>query len=102
MVEITEIVVDDDVPITTRYPRRVTKRRPRRNPTIAYVVEKFYQMTPGQSFFIAGATTRDMSSIYRALQADGIGFVSRTMESDPIYQEAGVRVWRQHGEADEL
>lgn len=100
MIEIGEIRVDDGVPVNRPAPRK--RNRPYRNPTVIKVLEKFAEMTPGQSFFVPGATKRDLDFLRRPLTREGFGYTMRYVECDEIYQTSGVRVWRQHGEYDEL
>lgn len=99
MREIGEIVVDDDVPM-----RRVgeTRKRKLRNPTLVKVVDKFAAMRPGQSFFVPGVTKKQMDFIRKPLNAEGLGHTMREVDCDEIYQQPGVRVWRLHGEYDQL
>lgn len=101
MLEINEIVVDDDVPLARATPARKRRRGPR-NPTVAFVVDRFARMKPGQSFFVPDIQVKDLAFLRRPFHAAGLGFTMRRVECDEIYQTAGVRVWRQPGEADEL
>lgn len=100
MVEIRDITVDDGVPVKRAAPRQ--RKQKLRNPVVAKVVDAFAAMKPGQSFFVAGASKRDMDFLRKPFIRAGLGYTMREVECDEIYQTAGVRTWRQHGEYDEL
>lgn len=95
-----KVRVDDDVPM--QRPEPLTRRSKRRDPVIVEMIEKFKLMAPGQSFFVEGANKRDVDKLRKPFLQAGLGYVSREVECDEIYQTAGVRVWRLFGEYDEL
>lgn len=99
MIDIENFRVDDGVPV-----RRSGRKAPRRyrSPELARIVEKFREMRPGQSFFVAGATKKDLDFLRRPFNEEGLGYTIRKIKCDEIYRTSGVRVWRQYGEYDEL
>lgn len=95
-----EIKPDNGVPVK-RAPK--SSGRPRlRDPVIESLVDKFAAMAPGQSFFVQGASKKELDFLRKPIVRRGLGYTMREVECDEIYQTAGVRVWRQHGEYDEL
>lgn len=99
-VDISSLAVDEGVPMTRPAKRQAVRHR--RNPVIEQAVEKFKNMRPGQSFFVPGASKRDVDKLRKPFIQAGLGYASRQVDCDEIYQTAGVRVWRLHGEYDEL
>lgn len=73
-----------------------------RNPQIEAYVTKLCDMRIGQSCFFEGIKRADLEFLRRPALAAGINLTIREMTRDPIYQSAGVRVWREYGEYDEL
>lgn len=69
---------------------------------IKVILHKFAHMLPGQSFFMADCTRADVEFIRRPAQAMGLGITIVQVEVDEIYQQPGVRIWREEGEFDEL
>lgn len=92
---------DDNVPV-----RRVAlpdrKRGRRADPRVQAYVDKFVRFRPGQSFFVEGVEPADLDFLRKPFARAGVGVVIRRVERDEIYGVAGVRVWRQAGEYDEL
>lgn len=82
-------------------PREKTKKRSR-SPRIQGYIEKFAAFKPGDSFFVAGVTRKDMEFLRAPFRDAGLGMLMRELERDEVYGVAGVRVWRQPGEYDEL
>lgn len=77
------------------------KRGRKTNPDLLTEVEAFKQLAVGQSFFLAGKTAADMEYLRRPVKAAGVGITIRNVENDPVHKTSGVRIWRQHGKADE-
>lgn len=100
MIDVTNAPIDSGVPQTRAKPKQ--RRVPLKNPVAAAVVDKFADMEPGQSFFVAGAVKKDVDFLRRPLTQAGFGYAMREVDCDEIYQTQGVRIWRQHGEFDEL
>ena len=69
---------------------------------IDVIVRKFIAMKPGESFFIADVEPGDVEFLRRPALAAGCGITIRRVEHDEIYLQAGVRIWREEGEYDEL
>jgi hypothetical protein len=69
---------------------------------IAVIVRKFIAMKPGESFFIADIGTGDVEWLRRPVVAEGCGIKILRVELDEIYQQPGVRIWREEGAYDEL
>lgn len=91
------------IPDTGVQPSKLPPERKTRtfDPRIQEYVEQFAAFKVGQSFFVEGASRRDLEFVRRPFMAVGLGVVMREVECDEIYGSAGVRVWRQHGEYDE-
>lgn len=66
------------------------------------VIAKFKGMVIGHSFFIADVERADMEWLRRPMMAEGVGIKMVRVECDEIYQQPGVRIWRQEGSYDEL
>lgn len=69
---------------------------------VAALVKKFAAFKPGQSFFVPNVALKDVEYLRRPFKREGLGAVFRRVERDEIYQQPGVRVWRQLGEYDEI
>ena len=69
---------------------------------VKVIVNKFIAMKPGESFFIADVEPDDVEFLRRPAVAAGCGITIRHVELDEIYQQPGVRIWREEGEYDEL
>lgn len=69
---------------------------------IAVLVDKFVRMKPGQSFFIPDVSRADVEFLRRPVVRIGCGIKIIQVESDEIYFQPGVRIWREEGEYDEL
>lgn len=69
---------------------------------INVLVQKIVRMRPGESFFIADVQPGDVEFLRRPVLATGCGLMIRRVELDEIYQQPGVRIWREEGEYDEL
>lgn len=69
---------------------------------MASYVDQFKRYKIGQSFFVPGATVADLNFLRRPFKRAGLGATFRRVERDEIYQQAGVRVWREFGEYDDL
>lgn len=78
------------------------RRKRRLSPEAQALVERFKDMLPGQSFFVPGVKQADMVFLRRLFAREGLGYSIHEMSCDEIYQTSGVRVWREHGEYDEL
>lgn len=72
------------------------------NAQVTTLVNKVKAMVIGHSFFVEGVDREDMEFLRRPLVKLGVGVSIRRIERDEIYQAAGVRVWREEGEYDEL
>lgn len=66
------------------------------------LMDKFVRMLPGQSFFVADVTVKDMAFMRRPAMVAGCGIRIVNVECDEIYQQQGVRVWRELGTYDDL
>lgn len=83
--------------------RRPTTAKGRtRDPKIAAYVDKLCRMRIGDSCFFAGLKPKDVEFLRRPAVTAGIGLTIREVEVDEIHLTAGVRVWRERGEYDEL
>jgi hypothetical protein len=69
---------------------------------IKVLIDKFVRMKPGQSFFIADVTRIDVEFLRRPVVKIGCGIKIIQVESDEIYFQPGVRIWREEGAYDEL
>lgn len=73
------------------------------DPVVAAYVEQFKDFRPGvDSFFVAGAVSKDLEFLRKPFTRAGLGLLIRRVEFDEIYQTAGVRVFRLAGEYDEI
>jgi hypothetical protein len=93
-----EIKADDGVPL--KRPAR-SPGRPRSTRLQGYV-NKVATMRVGQSFFVEGVKRAHLEFLRKPCVTAGVNLTIREVELDEIYQTAGVRVWREHGEYDEL
>lgn len=66
------------------------------------LADDFKQLPPGGSFFVPGVKPHDLISLRRAVRSRNVGISIRSVNPDPKYGKAGVRVWRLKGEYDEL
>lgn len=69
---------------------------------IEVIIKKFIAMKPGDSFFIADVETGDVEFLRRPVLAAGCNIKILRVELDEIYQQAGVRIWREEGAYDDL
>lgn len=79
----------------------VSRGRPRSSSVHGYV-GKIAAMKVGHSFFVEGAKRSDIEFLRRPCASDGLKVTIRQVANDEIYGVAGVRVWREAGEFDEL
>lgn len=80
---------------------------PRRGRTVssdvAAYVERFKHFRAGKdSFFVEGATAKDLEFLRRPVTRAGMGILIRQVECDKIHGVAGVRVWRLAGSYDDI
>lgn len=66
------------------------------------LIDKFVRMLPGQSFFIADVERADVEFLRRPVVKLGVGISIHEVDVDEIYQQRGVRIWREEGAFDEL
>lgn len=66
------------------------------------LIEKVIRMPVGASFFVPEATRPDMEFLRRPVMRAGCGIRIAQVALDEIYQQPGVRVWREEGQYDEL
>jgi len=66
------------------------------------VVNAIVKMKPGDSFFVEGASRRDLETYRKPVMALGANIEIMDVLSDEIYQLPGVRCWRRAGIIDEL
>lgn len=66
------------------------------------LIDKVIRMPIGASFFVPEATRLDMEFLRRPVLRAGCGIRIAQVALDEIYQQPGVRVWREEGEYDEL
>jgi hypothetical protein len=69
---------------------------------IKVLIDKFTAMRPGESFFVADVQPGDVEFMRRPALRVGCGIKILRVELDEIYQQPGVRIWREEGEYDEL
>lgn len=81
--------------------REKVRKRPR-SPRIQGYIDAFAKFKPGDSFFVDGVTCKDLGFLRTPFRDAGLGVLMREVERDEVYGVAGVRVWRQTGEFDEL
>lgn len=72
------------------------------NPTIKTYVDLFKNFKVGESCFVAGQTTRDLEFLRMPFKRAGLGVRIVAVQNDEIYQQPGVRIYREEGEFDEL
>lgn len=94
------IIAEDDVP--RRRPKPKSRGGAPRDPKLAAYIQKLCDMRPGQSCFFAGMNRLDVEFLRRPAISAGINLTIREVERDEIHAMAGVRVWRDAGEYDEL
>lgn len=73
----------------------------RRSQFVDELITAFKGYAIGDSFFIAGASAREVEFLRRPMQSAGLGITIRQIAKDEIYGIAGVRVWREHGSYDD-
>lgn len=66
------------------------------------LIQKVIRMPIGYSFFVPEATRLDMEFLRRPVLRAGCGIRIAQVALDEIYQQPGVRVWREEGPFDEL
>lgn len=66
------------------------------------LIQKVIRMRIGDSFFVPDATRVDMEFLRRPVLRAGCGIRMVQVNLDDIYQQPGVRVWREEGEFDDL
>ena len=93
-----DFVPDEGVP----QQRTTRPRGAARDPKIEEYVQKMARTRIGTSYFFAGLQPSDLEFLRRPCLAAGIGIKIRRVDRDEIYHLAGVRVWREYGEYDEL
>ena len=78
------------------------KRGPQLNAETQAQLKQFAAMPVGRSFFVPGVRRVDLEYLRRPALAMGLGIRIMQIAVDDIYQQPGVRVWREEGEYDEL
>jgi cytochrome c biogenesis protein ResB len=92
----------DDTPVTSNRGKSRMPLDRTAQEQIKVLVAKFIAYRPGDSFFIAGVQPADVEFMRRPALAAGVGITIRRVEMDEIYQQAGVRIWREAGAYDDL
>lgn len=92
-------VAEDGVPQRRTAP--ATRGRAR-NPKIEQYINTLCNAKPGQSFFFPGLKRTDVEFLRRPATTAGINLTIRELDRDDIHLVAGVRIWRESGEFDEL
>jgi hypothetical protein len=73
------------------------------SPEVRAYVERFKHFRAGKdSFFVEGATAKDLEFLRRPVTRAGMGILIRYVQCDEIHGVAGVRVWRLAGSYDEI
>ncbi len=88
-------------PSTTMNSKTATPKGPK-NDSRKQVVDSILQMKVGDSFFLEGATRRDLETYRKHIVALGGNIEIVQVQKDEIYQLPGVRCWRRAGIIDEL
>jgi hypothetical protein len=65
-------------------------------------INRIRAMRIGQSVFFPGMQLRDLSFLRKPARAAGVGIRMKFTRRDVRHQTAGVRLWREFGEYDEL
>lgn len=82
-------------------PETRSRGRPKSEVLKAHV-QNFLDMPLNWSFFVEGATRRDLEFLRKPVMALGANIEIRYTPKDEIYGVPGTRVWRRHGLIDEL
>lgn len=80
----------------------MTKRGAQLNAETQAQLKQFAAMPVGRSFFIADIRRVDVEYLRRPAIAMGLGIRIVQVAIDEIYQQPGVRIWREEGTYDEL
>jgi hypothetical protein len=74
----------------------------KRDATKQAILDSFARLPIGASVFIAGARRADVEALRQPLIVMGVGVTIACVQHDTVHGCAGVRLWRKHGEYDEL
>ena len=77
-------------------------RGPKLDSKTQAMVDQFVRMPVGRSFFVPDAKRVELEFLRRPAVSAGAGIRIVHVELDEIYQQPGVRVWREEGPYDEL
>jgi hypothetical protein len=69
---------------------------------VVELIEKFARLKVGDSIFVPDAEPGDVEFLRRPALRVGCGIKIMRVELDEIYQQPGVRIWREEGSFDEL
>lgn len=80
----------------------MSKRGPATDPETQAQLKQFAAMPVGRSFFVPDVRRADLEYLRRPAITMGLGIRILQVALDEVYQQPGVRVWREEGEYDEL